>query len=75
MAITGGSVAHLCPTARVAFPSPSTLRQRNPLPAIDDATITSPAEAEQPGMDLEVTWRLLEALTEGTVEKRLSAIC
>lgn len=56
MAITGGSVAHLCPTARAAFPSPSTLRQRNPLPALDDATITSPAEAEQPGMDLEVTW-------------------
>lgn len=56
MAITGGSVAHLCPTARAAFPSPSTLQQRNPLPAIDDATITSLAEAEQPGMDLEVTW-------------------
>lgn len=55
MAITGGSVAHLCPTARAAFPSPSTLRQRNPLPALDDVAITSPAEAEQPRMDLEVT--------------------
>ena len=73
MAITGSSVARLCPTAQAAFPSPSTRQQRSRLPALDDSTITSLAEAEQPGngpgtdMDCEGS---LEALTEGTIEKK-----